>query len=160
MAQSLRLLIPVLFGSVVAACADSDSMNAGGQDMSAALAQASSENQRHAEACDGVSSLPDMTSELTEHEHIMAGLMKRMDSARERMRSSSMMGRQCSGSSFDHMSDSLTGAHAEMAGHSERMRAADTLHAAQAECTTHTVAMNERMRGMMQDLGAMPCMGN
>jgi len=64
----------------------------------------------------------------------------------------------CSGRSFEHMTGSLNGLHSEMSGHSERMRIATTLDAAQSECATHTDAMRGMMQGMMDDLDTMPCM--
>ena len=68
------------------------------------------------------------------------------------------MSMHCSGPSFDHLSFTVTDLHSETAIHSERMRTATSLEAAQAECATHTEAMLEMMDGMMDDLESMPCM--
>jgi hypothetical protein len=127
--------------------------------MSVAIAEAGEENERHADACMGASSMPGMMDELGHHEEVMAGVMMRMDDAREHMQTGPMMGMgHCSGQSFEHMSGGLNGLHSEMSGHNERMRAAATLDAAQSECATHTDEMRGMMQGMMQDLDALPCM--
>jgi hypothetical protein len=150
----------VVCGAIAAACVEDDAMDNAGQDMSAALAEADAENDRHAAACNDVSSTAGMLEELAQHEDTMAGVMERMDDARERMRTGPMMGMgHCSGPSFDHMSGSLADAHSEMSGHSERLRAAGTLDTAQSECASHTDTMRDMMRGMMDDLHSMPCMG-
>ena len=116
------------------------------------------QSARHAEACSEALSMSGMSDELVEHEQGMAEPMARMDRARERMRTSPMMGgRRCSGPSFEQLSASLSDVHAEMSRHTERMRGADAVDAARSECTAHATSMQAMMHGMMRDLDSMPC---
>ena len=161
MSQAIPFAARVALGSVLvltASCVQTDHMNQGGEEMSAALADARAENERHASACSAASSLPDMMSEVDRHDGRMGGLAERMDDAQHRMREGGMMSMHCSGPSFDHLSSRVTDMHAEMAAHSGHMHAAASLEAAQAECATHTDTMRGMMAGMMDDLDSMPCM--
>jgi hypothetical protein len=161
MSQAIPLPARVALGVVLvvtASCVQTDHMNQGGEEMSAALSDARAENERHASTCNAVSSMPDMMSEVAMHDDRMAGLAKRMDDAQNHMGEGSMMSMHCSGPSFDHLASSVTDMHSEMAVHSERMHAATSLGAAQAECATHTDTMREMMGGMMDDLDSIPCM--
>jgi len=161
MSQAISLPARVALGVVLvvtASCVQTDHMNQGGEEMSAALTDARAENERHASTCNVVSSMDDMMSEVARHGDRMAGLAERMDQAQNHMREGSMMSMHCSGPSFDHLSSGVTDMHSEMAVHSDRMHAASSLEAAQAECAAHTDTMREMMVGMMDDLDSMPCM--
>ena len=145
----------LLFSAPLGACSQTDMMGGGDAAMHAALADAETENQRHAGACDTAPSMPDMMSELDRHDNSMGAIMERMDGARGRM---GMGMGHCTGSTFEHMSETLDGMHAMMSEHIDRMRAAEELDAARSECATHTGAMAEMMQSMMDDVESMSCM--
>jgi hypothetical protein len=155
------LTLTALLGAMLGACSHSDLMTGDDGAMHAALEDAEAENQRHADACDSVPSMPDMRPELDRHEDSMARIMERMDESRRRMGTGSMwMGmRHCSGTSFEHMSGTLDSLHSTMSDHVSRMREAAELDAARSECAVHTDAMAEMMQSMMDDVGSMSCMG-
>jgi len=162
MSQAIPFAARVALGSMLvltASCVEADHMNQGGEEMSAALTDARAENEGHASACNAVSSLPDMMSEVGRHDGRMGSLAERMAEAQNHMRDGGMMSMHCSGPSFDHLSSSVTDMHSEIAAHSERMHAAASLEAAQGECSTHTNTMRGMMDGMMDDLDSMLCMG-
>jgi len=161
MSHAIPFAARVALGAVLvltASCVQTDHMNQGGEAMSAALADARAENERHASACGAASSIPNMMSEVDRHDGRMGGLADRMDDAQKHMREGSMMSMHCSGPSFDHLSSGVTDMHSEMAAHSGRMHSADSLEAAQVECAKHTDTMRVMMDGMMDDLDSMPCM--
>lgn len=153
--KGLMVVAPLtgLFGACYSHMASDSAMHE-------ALEDAEAENQRHAGVCDSTPSMPDMMNELDRHENSMIGLMVRMDEARRRMGSGSMGmgGGHCSGPSFEHMSLTLDSMHPAMSDHIVRMREAQELATARAECAGHTDAMAEMMRGMMNDVESMSCM--
>lgn len=149
----IKRLSGLLFTILATGCLGDHELDAR-HDMSAAVAEAETENERHAGACGIVRSMSEMMDELERHEDAMASLMTRMMGARD-----GMMGMHaCGGANLDHMSDSVDGARSEMMDHSERMRAAETLDATRAECDAHTQVVGGMMQGMMDDLDSMPCM--
>jgi hypothetical protein len=149
----------LLFSAPLGACSQIDMMGGGDASMHAALADAETENQRHAEGCETAPSMPDMMSELDRHDSSMSAIMKRMDSARRRMGGGPMgmgMG-HCTGSTFEHMSETLDDVHSVMSEHIGRMRATEELDAARSECATHTDAMGDMMQSMAGDVESMSC---
>jgi hypothetical protein len=149
----------LLLSAPLGACSHTDMMGSGDATMHAALADAEAENQRHAEACDRVPSMPEMTAEVDRHDDSMNSIMERMDSARGRMRSGWMgVGMQhCTGPTFGHMSQTLDDMHSAMSVHVAQMRAADELDAARTECAAHAGEMGEMMQSMMDDVESMSC---
>jgi hypothetical protein len=150
--------------ALVTGCASPDPANPAGEQMSLALTDGNTENNRHAEACASASSMETVMTELTRHDDAMSAVMTRMDDAQNQMRGGmmrqgTMMSSNCSGASFDDMSNNLSGMRSEMAADSDRMRAAATLEDAQSECSAHADAMRQMMHGMMGDLDSMSCMG-
>lgn len=161
MSRNLRPTVLVMIGALALGCAGADPMPNAGDEMSRALQDARAENERHAVACEDVLSTPDMMDEVARHERAMAGLTARMDDARSRMMAGPMMhGSGCSGSGFEHMSETLADTRGMMTEHVDRMHAAETLALAQSECSGHTGQMREMMDGMMADLDSMPCMAH
>ena len=149
----------LLFSAPLGACSHTDMMGDGDTAMHAALADAEAENQRHAEACETAPSMPDMMSELDRHDNSMSAIIERMDGARGRMGGGFMGIGHCTGSTFEHMSETLDGMHSVMSEHIDRMRTTEELDAARSECATHTGAMDEMMQSMMDDVESMSCMG-
>jgi pyruvoyl-dependent arginine decarboxylase (PvlArgDC) len=150
-------LLGATLAASLAGCA-SDRTNEAGDEMSSALSTASAENERHAGACRSTASMADLLTDVDRHIETMTGLMSRMDSASDHMRTGSEMSMHCSGIDFDRMSRSLTDLHSEVARHSGNMNAMPTLDVAQMECAAYTGAMRSTMRSMQDDLGAMTCM--
>jgi hypothetical protein len=154
------LMIATPLAALFGACGYSHMAMDGDRTMHAALDDAEVENQRHADACEFASSMSDMMSELERHDNSMVDLMERMDEARGRMGSGSMGmgGGRCSGPSFEHMSLTLESMYPTMSDHITRMREAGELGAARSECASHTDAMAEMMRSIMDDVESMSCM--
>ena len=158
MFQSARLFVLFGIAPLWPACAHAAQTNRAGEEMLAALSDASDENDRHADACASAPSMDDMLNELTAHDSTMGDIMLRMDDARDNMRAGSMMSTHCSGSSFDHMSTSLGDMHAAMESHTDRMHRAASLDDARAECAAHTDTARDMMDSMHDDVEGMPCM--
>jgi hypothetical protein len=139
-------------------CTHAGESNEAGENMLAAISDASRENDRHADACTAASSMDGTMTEVSQHEDSMGGILLRMDQAQDHMRMGSMMSTHCSGPSFDQMSASLAEMHTEMSSHADRMREAPSLDDARNECITHRDVTREMMRSMRDDLEDMPCM--
>ena len=144
--------------ALAAGCTHAATSNEAGENMLAAISNASRENDRHADACTAASSMDEMTTEVSQHEDSMGSILLRMDQAQDHMRMGSMMSMHCSGPSFDQMSTSLSEMHTEIASHADRMRNAPSLDEARNECIAHTDVTREMMRSMHDDLEDMPCM--
>lgn len=150
----------VLLSASLGACSHTDDMMSDDYvSMQATLTDAQAENQHHAEACEGASSMPEMMDELTRHEKSMNGIMAHMDEARGHMGdgSTGMGMRHCTGPDFDHMSRAVDDIHSTMTDHIDLMWSVEELDAARSECSTHTGEMADLMQSMKSDLQSMSC---
>ena len=151
--------LAVLLFAPLAACSETDMMSGDYESMQATLGSAEAENQHHADACEAAPSMPEMMDELARHEKAMSDIMARMEEARGHMGDGSMgMGmRHCTGSSFDHMSQSVDDIQTMMSDHVKRVESAESLDIARSECSTHAGALNQLMQNMTTDLESMSC---
>ncbi len=156
---ALAALLCAPLSAPLSACSATDMMSGDYESMQTTLTSAEAENQHHADACEAAPSMPEMMDELARHEKSMNDIMRRMDEARGYMGDGSMgMGmRHCTGSSFDHMSQSVDDIHSMMSDHLIRIASAESLDAACSECSTHTGSMDGLMQNMMTDLESMAC---
>lgn len=156
MATTIRRSVLLLLSALGAACGDPGSTGAF-DGASSALDEATSENQRHAEVCRHAGSLPTMLEDVSRHELAMNGLMARMQTASDQMRTGMMEENACSEPGLAQMSQEVTDANAEVAEHSTRMRAAATLGAGHFECSVHAHELRNMLANLRDELGTMSC---
>lgn len=156
MATTFRRSLLFLLSALGAACGG-DPGPMGASDAYALLDEATSENGRHAEVCRHAGSMSAMLNDVARHELAMNGLMGRIGSASDQMRTDMMATHTCSEQGMDHMSLEMIDTNAEVAEHSKQMRAAQTLGAGHFECAVHAHELGEMLDSMRNDLGSMFC---
>jgi hypothetical protein len=156
MATTTRRSLFFLLSALGAACGGDPGTTAGSDGVSAVVEQATSENARHAEVCRHTESMSAILDDVTRHESTMNGLMARMAADSDQMRAD-MDAHSCSEQGMDDMSQDVTNTNAEVALHSSRMRAADTLGAGHYECAVHAQELRAMLDVMRNDSASMSC---
>lgn len=156
MATTTRRSLFFLLSALAGACGGDPGTTGASDGVSAVVEQATSENARHAGVCRHTESMSAILDDVTRHESTMNGLMVRMAAESDQMRGDTGA-HACSEQGLDEMSADVTNTNAEVALHSSRMRAADTLGAGHYECAVHAQELRAMLEVMSNDWRSMSC---